>query len=97
MDERKERKTLYGGISSNTCAYCGFHKRALTPKQLKKHECLFKQCPALIKHEHPYWDMREASRKKRAARKVRLEKKYLMMTGGGANAIHTKAASAKGA
>lgn len=97
MDERKERRTLYGCVSANTCAFCGYHKRALTPKQLKKHECLRKQCPALIKHEHPYWGLRENSKKKRAARKERLEQEYLRVTGGEANEIRTKAASAKGA
>lgn len=97
MDERKERAVLYGCRSSNTCAYCFFHKKALTPRQLQKHECLRKQCPGLIKHEHPYWDQREERKKKRAARKKRLEKEYLRMIGGGANAVRTKAASAKGA
>ena len=97
MDERKVRNTLYGCWSANTCAFCGYHKKALTPKQLKKHECLRKQCPALIKHEHPYWGLREDRKKKRVERKLRLENEYLRLTGGEANAIRTKAASAKSA
>lgn len=94
MDEPKVRNTLYGGRSSNTCAFCALHGKALTPKQLKKHNCLGKECTALVRHEHQFWVMREESKKKRQARKERLEKKYLKLTGGGANAVHTKEVSA---
>ena len=30
-----ERKCLYGSRSANTAAYCHYHHKALTPKQLK--------------------------------------------------------------
>ena len=91
------RRTLYGGQSSNTCAFCAFHGRALTPKQLKKHQCLAKNCTALIKHEHPYWEEREKTKKLRAERKKRLDQAYEKIVGGDAHAVRTEAASAKGA
>lgn len=76
MDEPKVRKTLYGSSSSNTCAFCAYHGAALTPKQMKQHGCLAKQCTALIRHEHPLWEQREERRQLRKARKDRLEKMY---------------------
>lgn len=86
MDERKVRKTLYGCESANTCAFCALHGRSLTPAQMKKHECLRKECSALIKHEHPIWIEREKKKEVRRARKQRLEEKY--------NALRTETASA---
>jgi len=77
--ESKVRKTLYGSESSNTCAFCAYHGRSLTPRQMKQHECLGKQCKALIKHPHPYWDNREKSKELRKARKERLEAQYLLI------------------
>jgi len=94
MAEKKVRRVLSGTTSSNTCAYCAFHKCSLTPRQVKKQRCLGKQCNALIKHEHEFWQDQEERRALRKARKERLEKKYLEVTGGGAHAIHTEEASA---
>lgn len=73
MQEPREYKTLYGCRSANTCAYCWKHYRALTPKQLKRKECLRKQCAALERFEHPYWELRDKKKVLRAARKERLE------------------------
>ena len=81
MDERKERNTLYGCKSSNTCAFCAYHGKALTPNQMQKHKCLAKRCTALIRHEHPYWNDRADAKKKRKARKERLEQRYREATG----------------
>ena len=89
MDEPKVRETLYGGRSSNTCAFCAYHGRALTPKQMQRHKCLAKECTALIRHEHPYWQEREEAKKVRRARKERLEQMYLEAIGGEANAVQT--------
>lgn len=75
------RNTLYGGKSSNTCAFCALHGKSLTPRQLKKHKCLAKGCTALIKHEHPYWENREKTKQLRAERKVRMETEYARITG----------------
>ena len=81
MDEPKVRRTLYGTWSANTCAFCAFHGKALTPKQMKQHGCLGKQCDALIRHEHPLWEQREERKQKRKERKDRFEKMYLDSTG----------------
>ena len=75
--ENRIRKTLYGSESSNTCAFCAYHGRALTPRQMKQHGCLGKQCSALIKHDHPYWVNREKSKEQRKSRRARLEAMYL--------------------
>lgn len=69
------RRTL-SGWSTNTCAFCAYHGRALTPRQMKQHECLGKNCDALVKHEHPFWEYREKSRAMRRERKERLERMY---------------------
>ena len=85
MDEPKKRNTLYGGESSITCAFCAYHGKALTPKQMQKHKCLAKGCTALIKHEHEYWEKRAEIKENRRKREARLEKKYREVTGGGAH------------
>jgi len=90
MEEKKERRVLSGTTSSNTCAFCGFHKCALTPHQVKKQRCLGKQCNALIKHEHPFWQDQEDRKAKRRARKERLEQQYRKAVGGEARAVHTE-------
>lgn len=82
MDEPKVRRTLYGGSSSNTCAFCAFHKRALTPRQMKKHKCLSKGCTALIRAEHPLWEERERRKEQRKKRRRRLESLYQESRGG---------------
>lgn len=95
MDEPKVRRTLYGGSSSNTCAFCAFHKRALTPKQMKKHKCLAKGCTALVRAEHPLWVEREQRREVRKARKQRMEQAYIRAVGGETDAVYTQSASAE--
>lgn len=42
-------------------AFCHYrpHSGALTVKNLKKHQCLNKQCPHLEKYEHDFWVERE--------------------------------------
>lgn len=86
MDEPKVRRVLSGSWSSNTCAFCAYHRKALTPNQMKSHRCLGKQCNALIRHEHPIWQEREKKKAARKARKKRLEEKF--------NAIQSKTPSA---
>lgn len=63
---------LYGSElrSSKAVGYCKYHQAALTTKTLKKHECLGKQCRALIKYEnHDYWRQREVVKARRKAKK----------------------------
>ena len=52
-------KTWYHCYSDNCCAYCKYHNCGMTAKQMRKKECLKKQCWHLIKNEdHPYWNQR---------------------------------------
>lgn len=78
----KEYKTFYGSRSNNSCAYCWKHCLSLTPKQVKTRGCLGKQCDALKKFDHPFWDAREAKKEQRRARKARLEDRYKEATNG---------------
>lgn len=86
-----ERYTFYGSKSANTLAYCHKHHKALTPKQLKQKQCLAKQCNALQKYEHPYWDKRDERKANRKARKARLNELYER---GRVNGVHSETASA---
>lgn len=63
---------LYGSeIARNKAVgYCPYHKAALTVKTMKRHECLKKQCDALIKYEeHDFWRQHEQKKELRKARK----------------------------
>ena len=84
--ERREYRTFYGSVSSNSCAYCWKHHKALTPAQLKKRECLRRQCDALQRYDHPYWEMREKRKALRVERKARLESMWKEATSDG---VHT--------
>ncbi len=68
--------TLYGCQTERhrCCGYCKRKGKYLTTKQLKKHECLGKQCPHLDKLPHPFWVQRE---KKLQAKKERKVTQYL--------------------
>ena len=66
------RFTLYGSHANENSivAYCYLHKAALTAHQLKKKECLRKQCNALKKYpDHPYWAERAAKTKAKKLRR----------------------------
>ena len=63
-------KTLYNGYSNNCCAYCKLHRCGMTVKQMKKKECLKKQCRHLLKNEeHPIWIQRLRIKELRKMRK----------------------------
>jgi hypothetical protein len=81
-EERKQYKTFYGSRTGNSCAYCWKHHLAMTPAQLKRRGCLGRQCDALKRFDHPFWEKREETKAKRRARKERLERQYLEVTGG---------------
>lgn len=53
---------LYGGqcLKSHCCGYCKRKGKYMTVKQMRKHECLAKQCPHFDMLEHAYWKKREA-------------------------------------
>lgn len=54
-------KTIFGGKAKNPAAFCKLHNGYLTVKEMRKKECLKKQCYHLIKNkEHNYWEQRDA-------------------------------------
>jgi len=66
-------KVLYDTYSEHPCGYCQYHKCGITVKQLRKKECLKKQCAHLIKNEeHDIW--RQIERKKELRREQRWKK-----------------------
>ena len=61
---------MYGAESDNVCAYCRRHKKGMTVKQVRKKECLKKNCWYLVKYEtHTWWKQRGTMKQKRKARK----------------------------
>ena len=66
-------KGLYGSEfeKNRACGYCVHHRKYLTVKQLRQHECLQKQCYYLKKNEqHDWWRQREQIKQKRKAKKL---------------------------
>lgn len=65
------RDTLYGtrALASKCVAFCWYHHKWLTVNQLKKHGCLGKQCNALEKRRHIFWDQREQKKAMKKERK----------------------------
>ncbi len=63
---------LYGSwIDKNHCVgYCKFHKGYMTFKQIKKKECLQKQCKALEKLPHQFWKQREIIKQKKKIKRL---------------------------
>lgn len=61
---------LFNTSSENCCGYCKYHRCSITVKQLRKKNCLQKQCRHLIKNnEHQYWRQREVTKNRRRNRK----------------------------
>lgn len=66
-------KTLYGCESENCAAYCKLHGCCMTVKQIRKKNCLQKQCHYLEKIEtHAWWTQRAVTKQRRIDRKERL-------------------------
>lgn len=67
-------RSLYNTeISEKHCiGYCKRHCCYMTCKQLKRKECLKKQCHALEKRKHEFWDQRELIKAKRKSKEARL-------------------------
>lgn len=76
----KQYKLFDGSFSGNSCAYCWKHHKGMTPTQLKSRQCLKRQCGALQRCDHPYWEQREKTKAARRARKERLERQYQEVT-----------------
>ena len=62
---------LYGSwIDKKHCVgYCKFHKGYMTFKQIKKKECLQKQCKELERLPHQFWEQRAIKKQKKKIRK----------------------------
>lgn len=64
-------KTLYHSYSDNCCAYCNLHGCFMTTKQMRKKECLKKQCRHLKKNEaHMIWTQRARMKEIRKQRNL---------------------------
>ena len=60
-------KSIYGGMPSNPAGYCALHDGSLTVKEIKRKNCLGKQCRHLQKNEaHDYWRQRERMKQRKA-------------------------------
>lgn len=71
---QKQLRGLYGCSlnEKRMVGYCRHHKCYLTSRTLKKHECLKKQCKALVKNEsHGYWANRERIKQLKKERRER--------------------------
>ena len=71
--EEKQDVTLYGTPLSqadrrNVVGFCRRHGGYITINQLRRKECLKKQCKYLDRVDNPYWEERAA---KRAAKKAK--------------------------
>ena len=65
------KKVLYGGESNNVCAYCKRKGCYMTVKQMKKKECLKKECHHLDKNEeHEWWKQRELLKQRKKQGKI---------------------------
>ena len=60
---------MLGGSKRKCVGYCRLHKCTVTVKQMKNRECLKKQCGALKRLPHPYWEEREHRKQLRKRRK----------------------------
>lgn len=57
---------------SRAVGYCKKHRCYVTSTQIKRKECLNKQCYYLKKRQHEYWKQRELIKEKRRNRKEKL-------------------------
>lgn len=74
LSEKELVKGLYGSEfeKNRACGYCRHHRKFLTVKQVRQHECLQKQCWHLHKNEqHDWWRQREVMKQKRKEKKDR--------------------------
>lgn len=55
--------------------YCQRHHCYLSSTQLKRKECLKKQCSHLEKQEHEFWRQREIAKERRQLRKAAMKRK----------------------
>lgn len=75
--EVKKVKTLFGSSAEEhqLIGYCHYHKAGITREQMRKKDCLNKQCGALQKLNPKYWEKREMKKiAKKAWQKIRKER-----------------------
>ena len=76
-----KHETLYHTYAKNPCGYCKKKEVSITVPQLRKKECLKKQCWHLVKYnDHPYWTQREAERRKKKENKKKRDEKIKALT-----------------
>lgn len=69
--------------SNNVCAFCKKHCVWMTPKQMKKRNCIARHCDALSPlQDHGYWKNRAVRKEQRKNRKKRLEAQYMAIVSG---------------
>lgn len=63
---------LYGceAAYKNVVGYCKYHHRFLTVKQLKRKQCLGKQCKLLSKRDNKFWEERENRKLLKQSKKI---------------------------
>ena len=67
---------LGGALSDKYVGFCWHHKSPVTAQQIKCRGCLAKECGALERKEHPYWEERE---QRKAARRERKDERRAMI------------------
>ena len=75
-----KHETLYHTYAKKPCGYCKQKGVSITVPQLKKKECLKKQCWHLVKYDHEYWTQREAIKKKKKENKKKRDEKIKALT-----------------
>lgn len=66
--------SIFNNYIKSPCGYCRRHHGVLSVQQMKKKQCLQKQCHHLEKYEdHEYWEKRAEKKKKRLERKKYLD------------------------
>lgn len=62
---------LFNTCSDNVAGYCKLHHCSMTVKQIRRKECLQKNCWHLQKNtSHDWWRQREVVKQKRKAKKT---------------------------
>lgn len=61
--------TLNNTVARSPCAYCRKKGVSLTVRQMKKKECLKKNCWYLVKYDHEFWRQRDLAKEKKKANK----------------------------
>ena len=75
----RQIKSLYAGHPKNPPAFCKYHNCFLTPAEMKRHECLKKQCPNMIRFEqHDFWRQREEKKQQKKASRAAFAAKCAM-------------------